>query len=608
MTWRAWLLLALLGLAGCGRPADDAGLRVFERAEVVAAGWDSREPPATGWTEVTLIDDWSTRWPDHDGVGWYRIRWHQDDASRPLGLLLDYLCMGGEIRLNGSLLARDPQLVEPLSRSWTKPRYFLVDAPLLRQGENTLLVRVSGLAEYQPGFGAVTVGDPALVEPRYRAGLFARHEVRLVNMAIAAVLGAVFALVWLLRRQDAVYGWFSLSQVAGSLWSYNYIAPSPWPFASTDGWQAFIVAMYMLACASYVMFLLRFGERRFPWLERAMGVACAATLAVALATPGWLGPHREPWTIVAVAFYYVGIGWFLRHALRTPRTDTRVLAACLLLPVGASMHDFALYLGWLRGDTYWLALTSVPTLLGIAFALAWRFVGALRRVEGFNAELRREVDTATRQLGETLAREHALALANTRAGERLQLTRDLHDGFGGTLLGALARLEQAEGALPRAEAVALLRDMRDDLRLVIDSTTGDRLALPELLAPLRHRSAQLLEAAGIDARWRLTGVDDLELDSARGLDLLRLLQEALTNAFKHSGARRVDVILVREGDALQVEVRDDGRGFTADAHAGPPHGAGLASMRLRARRLGGQLELASSPSGTLLRCRLPLAP
>jgi signal transduction histidine kinase len=70
----------------------------------------------------------------------------------------------------------------------------------------------------------------------------------------------------------------------------------------------------------------------------------------------------------------------------------------------------------------------------------------------------------------------------------------------------------------------------------------------------------------------------------------------------------VDVILVREGDALQVEVRDDGRGFTADAQAGPAHGAGLASMRLRARRLGGQLELASSPSGTLLRCRLPLAP
>src|SRR3546814_5195677 len=78
----------------------------------------------------------------------------------------------------------------------------------------------------------------------------------------------------------------------------------------------------------------------------------------------------------------------------------------------------ALYLGWVRDDTYLSSLTSILTLIGIAFVVAHRFVAAMRRVEGFNLELKREVATATRELGETLQREHQLALAHGRAGER----------------------------------------------------------------------------------------------------------------------------------------------------------------------------------------------
>lgn len=91
--------------------------------------------------------------------------------------------------------------------------------------------------------------------------------------------------------------------------------------------------------------------------------------------------------------------------------------------------------------------------------------------------------------------------------------------------------------------------------------------------------------------------------------MLRLLQEALTNVFKHSRARRVDVHIARAGERLHVQVRDDG--------IGPPDagnvirldggGAGFASMRLRARRLGGELHIETAAPGTCLRLDMPLA-
>src|SRR3546814_6467491 len=83
----------------------------------------------------------------------------------------------------------------------------------------------------------------------------------------------------------------------------------------------------------------------------------------------------------------------------------RVLGASLLLPALVSFHDLALYLELIPGDTYIGALTSPLGLIGISFAVAWRFSEAMRRAEGFNVELRHEVEAATAQLGDTLARE-----------------------------------------------------------------------------------------------------------------------------------------------------------------------------------------------------------
>ncbi|WP_296248650.1 ATP-binding protein [uncultured Stenotrophomonas sp.] len=605
-----WFLLLLLSVCMASANAGAADITRITHAEAVRADWQSPAAPAQGWVQVPLADQWQTRWPDHDGVVWYRLRWQQSDANQATGLLLDYTCMAAAVYLNGSLIDRDPSLVEPLSRSWHVPRYFLLQSPLLKQGENELLVRVSGLAAYQPSLGVVDVGDPQTLQARFRNEVFVRHDLQVLDSAIGFVLAAVIGLFWLLRRKESMYGWYALSAVFGRLYDSNFFVSSPWPFATTDAWQAFIGACYVAGAAAHTVFLLRFCERRWPRLERVLLAIAVLVMAGALLWPQWMGPHRNVYLVPTIAFLYLVSFTFMGYALRSGRRDYQVLALCIILPIAVSLHDLGVYMGWYGGVSYLGSFTSPLMLLGMGFVLAYRFANTMQRVEGFNAELRHEVQQATTQLADTLQQQHALELSHSRAGERLQLVRDLHDGFGGTLVGAIARLEQAPDGMPRQKVIGMLREMRDDLRLVIDSTAREQADLAELLAPLRHRASGLLDAVDIQAHWHLQDIDGIELGASRSLDLLRLLQEGLTNVFKHSRAQRVDVYLRRQGDQLQLHIDDDGVGLVqaASGKGASGTGAGLASMHLRARRLGGELQVsaAANGSGTRLALLLPL--
>jgi signal transduction histidine kinase len=599
MRWLAWLLLAIT-LAGCARRAEPATVLTLDHADAVATDWQADQPPAQGWTPVTLPDDWTTRWAGHDGVVWYRLRWDQHGTA-PLGLLVPYVCLASEMRLNGQLIQRDPQLVEPLSRAWTQPRYFALSPPLLREGRNELLIRVSGLAAYQPGMDVVRVGPPDVLQAQFQRDFLLRHDAQLFNRCVGLVLGGLFGMLWLLSRR-AMYGWFALSSLFSAIYGWNFVATSPWPFTSTDAWAAMNIAMYVCGATCLAMFLLRFSERRWPVTEALLLALAGASLVLAAVAPHYLGPQRAPWVLAGTFVYYGAMLLFIAHALRAPFTDRRLLAATFAVQMAVSLHDLAVFFGLVDSRTYLLSLTAPLTLLGTGFVLTYHYAQMLRRVEGFNAELVREVQGATGQLTDMLSREHALALQNTRIAERLGLVRDLHDGFGGTLLGTIAQLEQDDAPRRPAEIAAVLREMRDDLRLIIDTTAHPHEGgMRALLAPLRHRWSQRMEAAGLDMRWEVEALDDLQPSPGTGLDVLRLLQEAISNAFRHSGARTIRVHATRQGDRIHVQVHDDGRGLAPVPGDAPRIGMGLDNMRARAARLGGVLRIESEPGqGTRL--------
>ena len=106
----AWLALGLiLVLTACTRQVTPPApvVLTIDRAEAVQADWLSGAAPATGWTPVKLMDYWNSRWPQHDGVVWYRVHWNQANADAPLGIMLEYVCMADACLLYTSPSPRD---------------------------------------------------------------------------------------------------------------------------------------------------------------------------------------------------------------------------------------------------------------------------------------------------------------------------------------------------------------------------------------------------------------------------------------------------------------------------------------------------------------------
>jgi len=260
------------------------------------------------------------------------------------------------------------------------------------------------------------------------------------------------------------------------------------------------------------------------------------------------------------------------------------------------------------GNDYYATATVQLSVIGVAVVLAWNFVRNLRRIEGFNTELQRNVAAARAELASTLARQHELELVHARLGERVSLAHDLHDGLGGMLIGNIAALEQAPSHLPSREVLGMFRELRDDLRLIIDTAAAQQYgehSLDELLAPLRHRTTRQFEPHDIDVRWRVENLERVYLSTTQSLDLLRVVQEALANVLKHAGARQVRIELVHADGALRLAISDDGVGLCADGEGAP--GTGMHSMQARARRLGATLSVASEPGATVVRLRMPWA-
>jgi len=189
--------------------------------------------------------------------------------------------------------------------------------------------------------------------------------------------------------------------------------------------------------------------------------------------------------------------------------------------------------------------------------------------------------------------------------ERKRLTRDMHDGLGGQLVSVLAMVER--GLAAPGEVAESVRRAIDDIRIVIDSLDPDTTDLPTTLGKLRARLEPLLRRNGIALAWRVDdafGADDFAPEAV--LHILRIIQEAATNALRHAKASRIEINLTLDHDepqSMKLSIRDDGRGLPAEMSIG---GRGIRNMKSRARVLGAGFRIDPSESGTRVDLTIPI--
>ncbi|TQJ87134.1 GAF domain-containing sensor histidine kinase [Streptomyces sp. SLBN-31] len=222
-----------------------------------------------------------------------------------------------------------------------------------------------------------------------------------------------------------------------------------------------------------------------------------------------------------------------------------------------------------------------------------------------------------------LAQHAAIALTNARlyersreltiAEERSRLAHELHDAVSQKLFSLRLTAQAAAALVDRdpsrakgelQQVAALAAEAADELRAAVVELRPAALDEDGLVATLRTQ-VQVLDRAH-SARVTFDSQGVRALPSAQEEAVLRVAQEALHNALRHSGAEHVDVTLTRRGSAAVLRVTDDGDGFDPKAIRRAGRHLGLVSMRDRTSGVGGRLTVESAPGkGTVIEMEVP---
>lgn len=355
----------------------------------------------------------------------------------------------------------------------------------------------------------------------------------------------------------------------------------------------FVLVALGLAAVYTALFLVT-GDRRMSALS---GAARAVYFAVQLALVGGLSALFASRGIFAVE-WVITMPLIAQSRMHLRPWGTTLVSLASLAVMTAHVQHLV---GWRQvpGAVFGISTAVVFVLLFTDIAMR----EAAARDE--SQRLSDELADANRQLADYAVQAEELATVR----ERGRLAQDIHDGLGHYLSALNMQLEAARAVFDRDretsrdaldKAQGLARTGLSEIRRAVAALTTSPLdgrPLDDALARLVEQNAE----AGIATRLEILGASR-PLGARAGLTLYRAVQEGLTNARKHSRARRVDVVLdYRSPEQFRLQVRDDGVGSDD-----PRGGFGLLGVRERVRQVAGRFDVSSrSGHGLTLEVEIP---
>ncbi|MEV1065847.1 sensor histidine kinase [Streptomyces sp. NPDC050263] len=322
----------------------------------------------------------------------------------------------------------------------------------------------------------------------------------------------------------------------------------------------------------------------------------------------WLNPF---FAFYAVAGYYTA-AWELPRRLVLPGLFLTAITMAGSEVGGMPPHGLVPWTGFFLVLGVNMGIVSVFT----------RFTDQEQERARVQAETIAELERTNKALQQALdenAALHAQLLVQAReagvADERRRLAAEIHDTLAQGLTGIIAQLQVVASTPDPAgarehvgRAMDLARHSLGEARRSVHNLAPVALESDGLPEALKKTVAEWGDRTGVRAEFTVTGTAE-QLHEEVSATVLRIVQEALSNAARHAHADRVGVTLSYLGDEVILDIRDDGRGFdplTLPART-PSGGFGLDGMRARAERVAGSLTVETEPGhGTALSARVPL--
>jgi signal transduction histidine kinase len=281
------------------------------------------------------------------------------------------------------------------------------------------------------------------------------------------------------------------------------------------------------------------------------------------------------------------------------RQHPRFQKTAIIFISGVHLTDLDRLKGYQRGAVDYISVPVVPELLRAKVSVFAELRRKTYQLELLNAELR---DLSTK-------------LIATQDGERRRIARELHDGLGQDLAAAKMVLEgipqNGHAVLPKAEAVAEASMLIG--RAIQQVRSMSHLLHPPLLDEIGLQSALqwfvegFTKRSGIETSIEVEPQEFPRLAPEFETAIFRIVQEALTNVYRHSGARKASVTLSLRGSLVSSSVCDDGKGISSSVQEFHPGsiGVGISGMKRRVKELGGELRLRNAEPGTIVEVAVP---
>jgi signal transduction histidine kinase len=609
----ALLLLLLGGLTGA-QPAQ-AQLQTLTQAHgLITLNGQSQE------RSVQLPYNWDIENQAQRGAAHLELVFGLDVLpAEPWGAFFPSVGNAYEIRLNGSLLLRQGDLVNGNGADYAKvPRYVTI-APNLLRHSNLLQVNLRADSERRGGLSEVIVGPQDEAYAAYWRSYMLRANGSLLVVAFSAVFGLLALVLWATQidnfhpqgpRRDPLYLLAALAELSWTLAVGDALIenpPLPWPWwsavpaAAAATWAcAMQLFCIEVAAWSHITLVRRF--RRWLWCLVAISVV------LPLLAAGWELPLALAVWHATLAVTFLGFGAvFLWRAVGPSRRSHKLVAGALLLNLLVGVWDLWNFrIAPSFPDNSLLRFSSLLFGLSLATIVIARLRQASHAAGGVLTTLSQSITEKEAELRQSYELLELQAREQERTAERSRILRDMHDGVGSHISLAIRQLQTGVNNPPQAdhaEVLHTLRDALDQLKLSMDAIHLPSGDITALLANLRYRLEPRLAASRIALVWDVDVLPPANrLDAAAMRHLQFMLFEALSNVVQHAHATSVCIQAHADMPSQRICVRviDNGQGFDASQ---PPR-RGLAALRERAAAIGANLAIHSRPGRTEVEIQL----
>ena len=569
------------------------------------------------WSPVSLPHHWNdtAKRPYSGKEAWYRLTLDiPPDQYQLLGLLIPSVSMNAAVFFNGINIGNGGQFEEPVTRHWVEPLLINIPNKLISAGDNEILIKVRAAHAGDGSLSNVIIAPQTVLTHLQRKISFIRVGIVQMITAVLVTMGLLAGLIWSIRHKESIYGYFGLAALIWAIHNLNVLVQDI-PF-STRLWEWMAYATIGFFVLTMMFYVHRILGKKYDRREKFISIILILASVFLLLLPEHIfyDVSEKLWypAIFLLGFYIQALltyeGW------KQKRNEIQSLATCGWVILIYSAHDILVFFGVAGKEKGLYLHYAAPMLLSVfGFMLIRRFVASVAETESLNKELEQRVEQKRHQLELNYQRLLKLENQKSLADERDRITRDMHDGMGGTLVSTLAMLESGQtNPVVIEDAIRLALN---DLRLMIDSLDAAGDDLPTMLGMFRARVGPLLKNAGCQFEWQVNSVPPpAGFGPEKALQIMRILQEAVTNTIKHANADTITLStnLYRKAgtpsqEYIQLIISDNGNGLndTVDP-AMQTNGYGMKNMHHRANAIGATLTISSTAQGTRIQILLPI--